>query len=187
MSNLQNIDTDESVSPVEQLDPEYDELTDMLADYFLLQESWEDLQDLDPEGTFRLRHVDFGRSELHSYRTRGILEDASVDMGAVKTWQFTDRGQLTLRQLQEDTFDAIPELSFQGFQTFERHYDTIVELPRNTMEVWEAEGFDLNDGEVAALSRHGFIEAETERVGRANTWTTTRRTRWLTAFMGYSE
>jgi len=159
--------------------------TDRLRQFRLANEHVETLSDLEGS-TFRCKHLDeFGRSELYTLKSAGLVEDSGSDWGRVIDWELTDDCKAVLEAISADEVDT-PFLSEYVLDTVERHEDLLQALPESE-STFEASDFELNASLLAALRRAGLIERETKRTGAPDTWSVSDRTMRLRDFLGADE
>ncbi|NHX41413.1 MULTISPECIES: hypothetical protein [Haloarcula] len=159
--------------------------TDRLRQFRLVNEHVEMLSELNGS-TFRCKHLDeFGRSELYTLKSAGLVEDSGSSFGRVVDWELTDDCEDVLEAISVDEVDT-PFLSEYVLDTVERHEDLLQELPESE-STFQAADFELNASLLAALRRAGLIEREVQRNGSPDTWSVSDRTMRLRDFLGADE
>jgi len=163
------------------LDLTYGDKTQLLNQMMIADKYSAEIEEVDLDETFRMKHSPFDRSAIHLMNNNGIIRESDTDFGRVADWEFTEHGKNVIELVETEGMNTMILRDYQ-FRVYERHADLIEDLPDDTEEYFHASDYDLNGSLLKALREAGFIKRVQKNKGRPDVWAITSRTKKLKEF-----
>lgn len=144
-------------------------------EHVALVSKYDDVIDEIGEETFRMKHVELDRSDIHTLRNC-VIEDSGNSWGRQTNWRWTESALQIHEMLQFPGYEYLT-LTPQQWMTLERNSH---ELHPDDIEIsereFEAAEYDWSSALLASLHDAGFVERVEKNVGEPDVWTLTPST-----------
>jgi hypothetical protein len=145
---------------------------EMLAMISVIDKHIDELEEMNPETTFRIKHISMDKGAVYELKNAGVLRDSGREMGRPTDWEFSTPGKDILDLVKRDRVERFT-LPKDGVELFERHLDLFEKLPNSSRESFEASEYDMNSSLLRALREAGLFEREEKNVGTPDVWSLT--------------